>query len=302
MALPNFIVIGAPRAGTTSLYFTLGQHPQVHLSPVKEPRYFAFAGENLTFRGPGDDQSYNRSVTSREVYEGLFRPLPCHRAIGEMSTCYLLTPAAPERIHRLIPHTRLIAILRQPADRAYSNYLLMRRLGFETCADFRAALADEPRRMKENWAPVWYYRQRSRYCDSLRRYQKLFPPERIRIFLFEDLLNTPEAMLQDLYRFLELDEPKPALRLERHNDGGIPRSVRVDRLVSRPHPLKPFLRLLLPGSLRRRLGLRFIRWNNRRLPLDPELRNRLTGEFREDILELQDLTGRDLSHWLQPVP
>ena len=142
MPMPNFLVIGAAKSGTTALYHTLKQHPQIFMSPVKEPHFFAFEGERPVYCGPGDRELFNPRVVFRlEDYVRLFDGLRAQTAVGEASVQYLMrSDAAAARIRQHIPRAKLIAILRQPADRAYSHYIMLRSQGLERLS-FTQALA-----------------------------------------------------------------------------------------------------------------------------------------------------------------
>ncbi|MDP6150009.1 MAG: sulfotransferase, partial [Gammaproteobacteria bacterium] len=167
-SLPTFLVIGAPKCGTTSLYHYLDQHPDVYLSPVKEPQYFAFAGQQLDFRGPG--VTINNAVTELADYRKLFSGASVEKAIGEASALYLSVPGTAERIRAQIPDVRLIAILRRPADRAFSSYMHLIRDDREPMRDFAAALAAEEQRIADNWGFLWRYKQLGRYYEQLKHY------------------------------------------------------------------------------------------------------------------------------------
>ena len=116
--MPTFLVIGAPKSGTTSLYHYVGQHPDIFVSPVKEPRFFAFEGRTLDFRGPGDEELNASAVTSIEDYEALFEGRSTEKAIGEMSHLYLYCEGTASRIRRRIPDLKLVAVLRHTAREA----------------------------------------------------------------------------------------------------------------------------------------------------------------------------------------
>ena len=116
--MPTFLVIGAPKSGTTSLYHYVGQHPDIFVSPVKEPRFFAFEGMTLDFRGPGDEELNASAVTSIEDYEALFQGRSTEKAIGEMSHLYLYCEGTASRIRRRIPDLKLVAVLRHTAREA----------------------------------------------------------------------------------------------------------------------------------------------------------------------------------------
>ena len=169
VALPNFLIIGAAKAGTTSLYRYLEQHPEVYMSPVKEPKFFALGGERLDYRGPGDEaRMRGASVTSLEDYRELFRGVSTETAVGEASTLYLYSERAAARIKHHVPDVKLIAVLRNPVDRAYSDFLHLVRDGIEPLTDFPQALEAEESRIRSRWAPMWHYRRRGFYHPQLK--------------------------------------------------------------------------------------------------------------------------------------
>src|SRR5580704_17949873 len=126
MTLPNFFIIGAARSGTTALYEYLRQHPQIYMSPIKEPNYFAFYGQGIHYRGPRDQELVRSSyVPSLKAYEAQFSGVAKEIAVGEASPWYLYLPEAPERIRRKVPDAKLAAILRNPVDRAFSAFSVL---------------------------------------------------------------------------------------------------------------------------------------------------------------------------------
>ncbi|MDY7015905.1 MAG: sulfotransferase, partial [Cyanobacteriota bacterium] len=152
MVLPNFLIIGAAKGGTTSLYTWLAQHPQIYMTPVKEPNFFALQGENFNYPSGTVSQRYlDECVTNFEAYLEQFKAVNCEIAIGEASPFYLYHPQAASRIQQTIPDVKLIAILRDPVERAYSNFLHHIREGFETVEDFSQALQAEESRMRDRW-------------------------------------------------------------------------------------------------------------------------------------------------------
>jgi hypothetical protein len=184
MTLPNFLIIGVAKAGTTSLYHYLKQHPQIYMSPVKEPRFFGMGDgpPHPAYRGgyaPG-------TVTSRAAYEALFKGVVGEYAIGEATPSYLWWPKAAQQICTQLPDARLIACLRQPADRAYSSFLTCVRAGLEPCTNFARALREEEKRFAANANPSLFYTQRGLYYPQIKRYFDLFPRQQIRIYLYDD--------------------------------------------------------------------------------------------------------------------
>ena len=277
MTLPNFLVIGAPKAGTTSLHLHLRAHPQVFMPDLKEPRFFGYEGEGERLKFP---------IRTLEEYAALFDAVTDEIAIGEATPHYLVYPHAAQRIHALIPQARLIASLRDPVERSYSVYQMnLRNRGVNEGVPFVEAIRKD-RNLRET------------YGDMLARYFALFPPEQLKVILLEDLEKAPQATIRGLYGFLGVDpEFVPADLLKVANPGGEPRSKLLHGLLSDPR-LRQFSRAFFPNALAERLrGLRSR--NLEKQPLKPEDRRAAIGFFREDILRTQDLIGRDLSSWLR---
>ncbi|MEJ7640094.1 MAG: sulfotransferase [Singulisphaera sp.] len=207
MTLPNFIILGAAKAGTTALYHYLGQHPQVCMSRTKETNFLALMDDPLDFRGPGDRDYIARfSVTTLDGYREQFRGCEAKPAIGEASPLYLYSPKAPRLIGEFVPDAKLIAILRNPVDRAYSAFLHLVRDGRETVLDFGEALRREDERVRDGWEHIWHYRRMGCYFAQLDRYRQIFDPARITVCLHHDFKTKPIVVLRDLFRFLGVDE------------------------------------------------------------------------------------------------
>lgn len=298
MTLPTFLVIGAAKSGTTALYELLGQHPQIFMSPVKETNFFAFDGTPPKVGGPGAD--FSASVLEPSAYRRLFDSAVDESARGEVSPMYMaLAEVASQRIARLLPEVKLIAILRQPAERAYSSFLHLRRDGREPIADFAAALAAEEGRIAAGWGYLWRYRQLGHYAEQLRPYYARFPASQIEVCLYERLRDASADLLAELDRFLGVD---PGLRrpaAARPNVSGEPRSERLAAALRSPSRARRAVAALLPRSARRWLAGSLGRLNLSRPQLQTELRRRLTADFHDQIGELEELTGLDCAAWLE---
>jgi hypothetical protein len=298
--LPNFLIIGAAKSGTTSLWHYLRQHPQICLSPRKEPRFFVFEGETVAYRGPGDISWTEESVTTLEAYRALFDPSPDQTALGEASNVYLYfaRKAAP-RIARLIPQARLIAILRNPVDRAYSNYLMLRGEGRESHTDFRRALQEEGKRLREGWSPGWAYTGRGFYADSISVFREHFPGGQMLFFLYEDLRDSPQRTLGAIFDFLGIRRFTPDMS-RRYNVSSVPRWRWLAYALRHRTPLSRTLRLFIPEPARNAINARLRDAVAVRPPkMSGEDRRFLRDMFAEDIAKTSALIGRDLSHWLK---
>lgn len=298
MTMPNFLIIGAPKAGTTALYNYLKEHPQIYMSPIKEPKFFALEGEEINFQGPRDmTKDY---ITDIESYRNLFKNVSNEIAIGEASPWYLHIPQSSQRIHHYIPDVKLIAILRNPVERAYSQFLSLVQRDFEPLTDFGQALAAEAERISNNWSPRWYYKERGFYYTQLQPYFNLFNRDRIKIFLYEDLKSDSSGLVKEVFNFLGVDNTFTPNISRKHNVTRVPKNRSLYRLISQPNPIKSLLRPFLPPNLRRDITSKLTDISVKSKPdIKPEIRHRLIEEYREDILRLQDLIQRDLSQWLK---
>jgi hypothetical protein len=298
MTLPNFLIIGAPKAGTTSLYYYLRQHPQIFMSSIKEPNFFATDGLERQLKDPFDRVWIDQSITELEKYCSLFSNVNDEKAIGEASTSYLGSRHAAHRIHYHVPDVRLVAVLRQPVERAYSHFCHLGRDGHEQAPDFRSGIRGEEERIRNH--VLWgRYIHSGFYYEQLRPYFELFDRDQIRILLYDELRGSRSEMLQDIFQFLEVDEDFEPNTSVQHNVSGRPRSVLLHNLLVKGNPIKNTLQPLMPYWMQRvAVGVKNLNLS-RPAPLDPELAMELQATYREDLLKLQDLLDRDLSGWLQ---
>lgn len=301
MIMPNFLIIGAAKSGTSSVHNYLNQHPEIYMSKNKEPNFFAYEGWQPDFCGPGDAEATTnvKTVPHLEDYQALFKDVTNEKAIGESSTFYLYIPETAARIQHYIPDAKLITILRHPVDRAYSFYSHLRRDGRETLKDFYQAFKEEEKRRKKHWSPVWRYQDFGFYGQQLQRYFDRFDRQQIRVYLYEDLQSDPQKMLKNIFNFLEVDDKFTTNLSVRYNQSEVPKNKFFHDFISNKNMLKSIIRPLIPAKIRQPMAAKAYRKNLGRLkPLSPELRQELIPIFREDILKLQDLIGRNLSHWL----
>lgn len=297
MTLPTFCIIGAAKAGTTSLYEYLNQHPQIYMSPVKEPRFFGRIGEPPDYRGPSDEATNQILITEEADYRALFANVnDSHLAYGEASPWYLYMERAAAQLYEWVPNIKLIAILRNPVDRAYSNFVQQRSSRAEPLADFEAALAAENLRIQDNWRPFWHYQALGFYDRQLSRYWEYFSRSQLRVYLYEDLRNSPNWLLRDIFEFLEVDPNVAIDYSKQYNVTYYPPNALLHSLLKDANPCKSVIKNLLPGSAVQTIKDKLYRSSKPTFP--PTLRRQLTLAYREDILRLQDRIGRDLSTWL----
>ncbi|MGF1607963.1 MAG: sulfotransferase [Kiloniellales bacterium] len=305
--MPNFLIIGAARSGTTSLHYTLGQHPQIYMSPHKETNFFTFycnGGRASQITRVEDVAAIEQSsIKTLSDYQAQFRGVSDEIAVGEASPSYLLAPGVAEAIHELIPAVKLIAVLRQPIDKAYSHFLWRCRVGvYSRSLEFAKALElDEERIRREGRGTSLL--GGARYDLYLQRYFEVFGREQIKICLFDDMEARPQQFYEDIFHYLGVDSTYRPDFSTKFNQSGSPRSRLLAQLTHVSRPVKNELRRRLPPVAVTRLS----RWQHklrsantmrpRSLPRG-ERRALTERYFAEGIANLEPLIGRDLSRWL----
>ena len=293
---PNFIVIGAMKSATTSLYTYLKQHPEIFMTKVKEPMFFNNFQQENNYKILG---SKSKKPTTLEEYLAMFKDAKNEKAIGEASPAYIYNLKAPQLIKEHLPNVKIIAILRHPTDRAYSNYLHTKRADRENAATFQEAIELENKRIEDNWSPLYHYIEKGYYSVQLKRYYQLFPQENIRVYLFEDVVSNTKETLKDIFKFLEVDENVEVDTSKKANVSGIPSGVfgfvlkkmRYYNLMSKfviSDYLPKFIMELISRSIYKPTK-----------KLDKNLRRDITEKYyKEEIHTLEKLIKKDLNSWL----
>jgi hypothetical protein len=203
--LPQFVIAGAPKAGTTALHAALATHPGLYLSPVKEPKYYLTDGRpppRSGQRGPGDAHSAREWVWRRADYLALFAGAPEGTVRGDSTPFYLYDRAAQRRLAADVPDVKVVVVVRDPVDRAYSNWAHLRADGLEPEADFLAAVRAEERRIEAGWAPFWHYRGLGTYGAQLRDLHRQLSAEQVFVLRYRQLVDTPTETLDRVSDFL----------------------------------------------------------------------------------------------------
>ncbi len=302
---PNFLILGAGKSGTTSLFHYLNQHPQVYMSPIKEPDFFAVEGEKEV--SPEEDPEglyhYPWAVRDLEGYKNLYKDVSDEIAVGESSTMYLYKPKAPANIKKYVPHAKMIAIFRDPVSRLYSRYL---------------HLAREDRLPTENFSDcldktsIWWRRddlvQEGFFYKHLSRYFEMFDRKQFKIFLYEDLRKKPEEVMKEIYQFLGVDDSyKPNMDV-RFNVSGVVKNRFLNRFIGQDSIFKKSIGRITPGLWSKLSGSMLMQKmvgnlrakNLGRPEIDQEVKRKLVEEvYKDDILKFQELINRDLTSWLK---
>lgn len=302
--IPDFLIIGAGKSGTTSLDNYLRQHPELFLPPLKEPNFYGYELlDNRQLTDEDDRQHYQNSVTNFKSYIELFRDAGPGTVTGETSNTYMYHEMAPSRIRHYNPDVKLIAILRQPAERLWSRYLHLARekrmspQEINSCTDRNS---------------VWWRRndliREGFYFKNLSRFYLLFPESQIKIYLYEEFSKNGYMVMKDIFKFLNVDcSFSPNLKVQ-YNSSGFIKNKMVDRILgptgfiqkSAKHILNKGAYNALKKSIFLQSLTNRIRKKNLEKPkMDSEIRRYLIEDvYSKDIEKLQALIKKDLSHWM----
>ncbi len=300
--LPDFVIAGAPKAGSSALHAALAQHPQLFLSAVKEPKYFLCGdAPPPLYTGPGDAHSRREWVWRRTDYEALFASAPEKAMRGESTPFYLMDKNSHRRMREVIPEARIIAVLRDPVDRAYSNWMHLWVDGLEPEADVIAACDAEEARIAGGWAPFWRYRGLGRYGEQLESLYESYPREQVMVVRYRELVDEPVRVLDGVCRFLEVETGLVT---------GVPRDNTKPFVANGPR------RAVLSRVVRAGAGAGAFfspqLWRRASRPVlramhlgQPSARPELTAAQRRTILQpllpdierLEAITGQDFADW-----
>jgi hypothetical protein len=307
ISVPNFFIVGAAKSGTTSVARYLGEHPQVFMSPIKEPSYFARdiveslhppgwarnqRGLDRYLRGPMLGRR-GGCVLEWEAYLKLFRNLGDKVAIGEASTAYLISPMAPSDIRSAIPDARILMVLRSPIERAFSTYQMFCRNGRLRASFSEVIKSGETGRLAD-WRRMIL--ETRRIAPGVERFLNTFPRSQIRWYYHEDLSTDPLAVMEKIYRFLQVD---PAFRPDvsrRYNEELLPKAPFLHYAAYASGVLDLAYRVV---PARARPVLRNVLFQSPpKSSISIEDRKILADYFRDDVRHLSRLVDRDLLHWL----
>ncbi|WP_426560583.1 sulfotransferase family protein [Angustibacter sp. McL0619] len=304
---PDFLVVGAPKAGTSALHAALAGHPDIHLtSPaaphLKEPKYYLCDDvPPPSYRGPGDAHSNREWVWRRDDYEALFAAAPEGAVRGESTPFYLWSSTARRRIVEELPGVRLVVVLRDPVDRAYSNWMHLWSDGLEPDADFLSAFRREDERVAAGWAPFWRYRGLGLYGRQLADLYSRVDREQVLVLRYRELVDAPGATLDRVSQFIGV-APGVVTRIppDNHRPYVTPgaRAALLGRAVRTGATLGAFTHPQRWRQLSRPLvrALQADR-GTPRPRLQPEHRAQLLASFADDIELLEQVTGASFADW-----
>jgi Sulfotransferase family len=292
----DFLVIGAARSGTTALTSFLGEHPDVFVSTPKEPHFLAFPGTAPRFAGVGDDELINRvAVRDEQAWRSLFHGRSeLRRGEGSVTTLAYPDASIPAVERFCAPDCRLVVMLRDPVDRAFSSWLYLRSRGYEA-GSFEECLAAEDERTRAGWSHMWQLARLSRYAELLAPFVATFG-DRVLVVVQEEFHTDPRGQLRRVLEFLGVDPDVDIDPSRQVNAAGLPRSRAVTsalNAVRRSPSLRRLATALVPHAQRERIRSASLEPTT----VDPTTRAWLAGLLADDVRSLQDLIGRRLTMW-----
>ena len=289
-ARANLFIVGAARCGTTSLYEYLDRHPDIFMSSVKEPHFFAENVENLNqelYKPPEKDKKYHtKIIRDKCVYASLFEEGAQFKIRGEASPSYLWEKNAAKKIYNYNNKSKIIIILRDPVKRSISQYQMDYSLGLQKNICFLQEIQSEFKKEKKIWGLDRLYLDLGFYYQQVSRYYEVFPSSQILIINFESLKSKPRETLTSVFKFLEVSENyvDKINFCKVHNNVSYPRYLIIGKL-KKNKLLKRFLNLL--GDKKDFLKLMtYKKGYNQKIIIDKEAHNFLKKIYKEDLEKL----------------
>lgn len=311
LKFPNFFVVGAAKAGTTSFYHYLNEHPDIYLSPIKEPHFFCtdIRFENFISRFQKETyidfpEYFSRTtlapkhiafIANRKDYLSLFREVAEQKVIGEVSSGYLYSQTAAKNIKEEVPNAKIVMILRHPVERAFSHFLMDLKVGLVPTSKFREAVNADVLSTEKGWGVSSLYVELGMYYEQVKRYLDLFPEENVKIVLFDDFKVNTRGVMSEIYGFLGVDDNLALDIRSKFNKAMVPRFPRLHTVFSQTG-LKRKLVSAMPKILKEPLK-DVLMVTAEHLKLTKQDIDFAWPIFEHDVKKLAILIGKDLSHW-----
>lgn len=293
---PRLIIGGASKSGTTAIYYYLRQHPSFCLSEKKELHYFSRPSLAQAMFGPGDRFILAEIPGTFDEYLSFFNHCGDKAVAVDISPSYLFHFKAADEIKRHLGIVRIVFILRNPVDKAFSQYMHLFGEGLEKLS-FEEALQKELERKERGYSDMWLYKSSGYYAKALAHYVQVFGRENIRTYYYEELLNAPHSVLKDICTLAGADPLFQFEAVSEVNRSGNPKSMLLAKLLG-PNVVTYLLRRIIPRNMGRSLRKVVKELNTgARLTMNPHIREMLLSDYRDDIRQVEELAGHS-SGWL----
>ncbi|WP_412559613.1 sulfotransferase family protein [Winogradskyella sp. MIT101101] len=292
--LPDFLIVGASKCGTTALSSHLSQTKGIFISTPKEPKYLTYSFLKNKYKGPGDDYTLKKSIKSLEDYKRLFSKAPINSIKGEASvdTLYYHDMVIPI-IKNTIGNPKIIIMLREPASRAFSAYKHLVRDSREV-ESFQVGLEKEKERLQKGFEFIWAYKAEGLYYSSVKAYIENF--KNVKIIIFEDFIKNQEKVVNDVLTFLGA-EGSHKISSAIVNKSGKPKSVFLHNLLTKDYFIKDIFKRILSEKTKAKIKNFTFNKNLNKIPEDKETLENLRKDFSEDIDNLENLLSINLDVW-----
>jgi len=312
--LPNFIVVGANKGGTTSIYHYLKQHPEVYLSPVKEPHFFSsdidvnlfkreFAQNKLQdiekyVNGDMQQEFHAAFIRDETQYRKLFKLVKNEKAIGELSTSYLYSKTAASEIIKLIPKCKIIICLRNPIERAFSHYRMNLWTGNSNEFDFLKALEDDFDHDPKVWGNAHLYTEIGMYYEQVKRYLDLFDKEHVKIIFTEDMKRDAAGVIRELYEFIGVTSDFTPDTSTQYNEVFTPKYKNLTWVLNKSG-IRPLMKKFSPSFIKKMVVKMFYKGKSDKGEIATAAKAFLVRKLEQDVKQLGLLLNKDLSNWLK---
>lgn len=303
MKKPNLFIVGHPKSGTTALYNFLRQHPDIFMSPIKEPCFFCkdLIRESDLFH---TQKRFYLDDWSREqaAYLLLFADAKREKIIGECSTSYLYSKVAAAEIHKFNPHAKIIILLREPVSLLYSLYSQRLLTARENVNDFKTSISLEKQRKLGQDIPstikhpsALFHSERIKYCEQVVRYYDLFGKSDVKVVIYEVFKENNKVIYDEIVNFIDVNTnfvPK----FDQYNISKKPRFVLLNKWLKNSALIRK-LKNIIPQSVWQKITPQINKALLKRdphKPLDPEFRRELMTEFKPEVIKISELLGIDL--------
>lgn len=299
---PNFLVVGTPKGGTSSLYRYLKVHPEIYLPEQKELHFFSCAELYKNINGPGDKIALINVIQSWGEYLTLYKNITTEKAAGDVSPSYLYySKESILKINGLLDsNLKIIIMLRDPIERAFSNFLHQKRLMHEKL-DFNEVIKIEEERIEKGYGDFWRYLGHSLYSENCMDYINAFGSTNVKIVLFEDFVSQPHETIKSIFEFLEVDGNFTPNNLNTiYNKGGVYTSNVLTKFLLKPTVMKEEIKRLVGNKIREQYKMyknKILLKNRKEKPaISEESIKYLQSYFFDDVKKLKEM-GLDITLW-----